>query len=102
MHCDLTSATVVGGILHCGYDCYVIPKAQAAALSSIGADARNAYAGLNIQDPASVKQVNAALQKAHTERVAYAKAHSIKLNTKRETHKIQMDGVEKKAADKKQ
>jgi hypothetical protein len=99
MHCVVAKITVTSdGILHCGYVCS--PKAAAAAAGMAAIDGRSAeaYAGLNLKDPASVKKVNAALRKANADRAAYAKAHAIKLNSKDYTHKIGTGTVEKTTA----
>jgi hypothetical protein len=100
VHCTLTEAKVVNGVLFCGYDCYTVPKAAAAAaaMGAIEARSSGAYAGLNLNDPASVKKVNAALRKTHADRAAYAKAHGIKLNRKEYKHKVGTGTVEKTGA----
>jgi len=86
MKCTLTGATVdEKGVLHCDYECTVVPKPQKAELNSLGARAQAVAAGLNVKDPASVQWVNAELKKIHADLKAFAKARNLKLVTKKYT-----------------
>ena len=86
MECTLEEASVdEKGVLHCTYSCTPAPKPEKAQFQSFGMRAQAAAAGLNVNDPASVKKVNAELKKVHADLEAFAKAHNLKLVKKEYT-----------------
>jgi hypothetical protein len=91
MDCTLDGASVdAKGVLHCSYSCTVTPtKAKAkevqAELKNLGARAQAAAKEMNVDDPASVKMVNAELKKVHRDLVAFANAHNLELIKKEKT-----------------
>ena len=87
MECTLDGATVDDkGVLHCSYSCTVVKPDKKAQLMNFGTRAKAAVAGMNVNDPASMKMVNAKLKKVHADLETFAKANNLKLVTKEYTH----------------
>ncbi len=89
MQCTLDGAEVdEKGVLHCSYSCTVVAKpSQKTQLQSLGARAEAVATGLNAEDPASVKTVNAELKKIHADLAAFAKSNNLKLIKQETLHK---------------
>jgi hypothetical protein len=89
MDCTLDGAEVdEKGVLHCSYTCTpkkAQPKEVQAELQNLGARAQAAAKEMNVNDPASVKRVNAELKKVHRDLVAFANAHNLELIKKEKT-----------------
>jgi hypothetical protein len=89
MQCTLDGARVdEHGTLICDYTCVIVrPDLPAGSdLKKLGNRAQAAAKAMNVKDPASVKKVNAELQKVQTDVEAFAKAHGLKMVKKAYEH----------------